>query len=336
MTFWLAATAIPVVTALLLFRPLLRKGAPLLGVGLVLVLLLPVTTLLLYQGVGTPAGIAPPVPAPTTAGAAAGEQEIEDLVAQLQARMEAEPGDLEGWLLLGRSYRSLQRYRESLDAFQRARALAPEDPVVAVELAEALLFTSEPGRPDPAVPGLLDQALAAAPDLQKGLWLAGMVAVQSGNDERAVALWERLMVQLEPGSGVANSVQQQLTAARNRLGLAMPDSWAGLEVVVEAPEDLPSLSPSAALFIIARDPAAPNPPLGAMRLEPAFPAIVRLTDANSMMPQRPISGATELELQARLSLDGNPLTEDDSPESDPVRVQRDREQPVSLQLLPVN
>lgn len=336
MTFWLAATAIPVVTALFLFRPLLRKGGALLGVGLVLVLLLPVTTLLLYQGVGTTAGIAPPYPAPTTAGTAAGEQEIEDLVAQLQARMEAEPGDLEGWLLLGRSYRSMQRYPESLEAFRRARALAPQDPVVAVELAEALLFTSEPGRPDPAVPGLLDAALSADPDLQKGLWLAGMVAVQSGNDERAVALWERLLVQLEPGSGVANSVQQQLTAARNRLGLAAPDSWGGLEIVVEAPDDLPALSPSAALFVIARDPAAPNPPLGAMRLEPAFPAIVRLTDANSMMPQRPISGAEELELQARLSLDGNPLAEDDSPESDPVRVQRDHGQPVSLRLLTVD
>jgi cytochrome c-type biogenesis protein CcmH len=339
LTFWLAATAIPVVTALLLFRPLLRKGAgPLLGLGLALVVLLPVTALLLYQGVGTPSATSlPSTPPAALAGAGpASEQEINELIAQLQARMEAEPGDLEGWLLLGRSYRSMQRFDDSLAAFRRARELAPRDPVVAVELAEALLFTSQPGQPDPAVPGLLDEALSVEPDLQKGLWLAGMVAAQSGDDNRAVALWERLMLQLEPGSGVANSVQQQLTAARNRLGVPAPDAWAGLEVVVEAPDDLPALSPAAALFIIARDPSAPNPPLGAMRLEPAFPARVRLTDANSMMPQRPISGAVELELQARLSLDGNPLAEDGSPESPPVRVQRDREQPVSLRLLTVD
>ena len=57
MTFLLAATAIPVVTALILFRPLLKKGSALLGLGLALMLLLPVTTLLLSQGLGAPEGI---------------------------------------------------------------------------------------------------------------------------------------------------------------------------------------------------------------------------------------------------------------------------------------
>ena len=45
--FWLLAVAIPVLAALVLFRPLLRRGGPLLGLGLALLLLLPVTTLLL-------------------------------------------------------------------------------------------------------------------------------------------------------------------------------------------------------------------------------------------------------------------------------------------------
>ena len=53
-----------------------------------------------------------------------------------------------------------------------------------------------------------------------------------------------------------------------------------------------------------------------------------------MMPQRPISGATTLEIQARLSLDGNPLSGEDSPESAPVTVDRDRTDPVELQLQP--
>ncbi len=137
MSFWLAAATIPVVTAVLLFRPLLRKGGPWLGLGLALLLLLPVTTLLLYQGVGTPTAIDPPRPPQDMAQGAGQDADIEDLLAQLEARMAAQPDDLEGWLLLGRSYRSLQRHNEALTAFRRARELAPEEPVVADVLARA-------------------------------------------------------------------------------------------------------------------------------------------------------------------------------------------------------
>jgi cytochrome c-type biogenesis protein CcmH len=326
--FWLLAVAIPVVTALVLFRPLLRRGGPMLGLGLALLLLLPVTTLLLYQGVGTPAGVGNTAVPPQIAE----DADINQLLMQLEARMAAEPDDVEGWMLLGRSYRSLQRFGESRAAFEQARRLAPEDPAVAVELAEAMIFTSPPGQPDPAVNGLLEEALARAPDMQKALWLAGMMAAQGGDDARAVALWERLMLQLEPGSGVANSVAEQLDAARARLGVPPPDAWGGIEIMIAAPENLPDLSPEAALFVIARDPAAPNPPLGAIRLPPAFPAVVTLTDANSMMPQRPISGAAEVQLQARLSLDGNPLSPEPGPESDAITVSRDHAETVELEL----
>lgn len=334
MTFWLAAIAIPVVTALILFRPLLRKGNSLLGLGLALVLLVPVTSLLLYQGVGTPSALN----LPRAQEALADSSDMNSLLTQLEERMEARPDDLEGWLLLGRSYRSMQRFDEALAAFIRARELAPENPVVAVELAEALIFTSPRGDPDPAVPGLLEEALERAPDLQKGLWLSGMVAAQDGNATTAIERWERLLALLEPGSDVAASVQEQLALLRQRSGQAAgatpptTDGWNGIEVQVSAPDDLPAIGPEAALFVIARDPAAPNPPLGAIRVAPAFPAVVQLTDANSMMPQRPISGATELEIQARLSLDGNPLSTGENPESDPVTIPRDRGEPLELQL----
>lgn len=326
--FWLLAMTIPVLTALVLFRPLLRRGGSTLGLGLALLLLLPITTLLLYQGVGTPEGIQRQHIPPEVAE----DADINELLMQLEARMAAEPDDVEGWMLLGRSYRSLQRFGDYRSAFEQARRLAPEDPAVAVELAEAMIFTSPPGQPDPAVAGLLEEALTRAPDMQKALWLSGMMAAQGGDDARAVTLWEQLMGLLEPGSGVANSVEEQLDAARTRLGVPPPSAWGGLEIVVAAPAQLPALSPEAALFIIARDPSAPNPPLGAIRLPAAFPAMATLTDANSMMPQRPISGAEQIELQARLALDGNPLSAEPAPESGIITVTRGQTQAVELEL----
>ncbi len=327
MTFWLAATGLTVLTALFLFRPLLRRESGLPGLGLALLALVPVTAMMLYQGVGTPAALDMPQQIED-----AGEADMSALVDQLAARMEAAPDDLEGWLLLGRSYRSLQRYAEALAAFERARAMAPGDPVVAVELAEALIFNSGPEGLDPDVPSLLEEALQQAPDLQKGLWLSGMVAAQGGDDAAAVRHWGQLLPLLEPGSSVAASVQTQLDAARARLGDTSAPAWAGIEVVVQAPENLPPLGPQAALFVIVRDPSSPGPPLGAARLPTAFPATVRLTDADAMMPGRPISGATELQLLARLSPDGNPVGGVGSLESEAMVVGLDRVAPVELVL----
>jgi len=54
--------------------------------------------------------------------------------------------------------------------------------------------------------------------------------------------------------------------------------------------------------------AAAGPPLGARKIErPEFPLTLSLTDKDSMLPQRPISAAGEVEIQARLSFSGQPL-----------------------------
>ena len=132
--------------------------------------------------------------------------------------MRENPADLEGWMLLGRSYKSLQRYPEARMALAKARELAPNDPLVAVELAEAMIFTSGPEEIGGPIREILEEAVAAEPQLQKGLWLLGIVAVEAGQDQKAIEYWERLMPLLDPASAVYASVQQQLDMARGRLG----------------------------------------------------------------------------------------------------------------------
>lgn len=330
MTFWILAALIPLATSLVLFWPLLQRNSSSLGLGIALLLLLPAVTFVVYDGVGSPQALAPPVQAADIPP----DADMITLVAELQARMEAEPDDVAGWMLLGRSYRSLQRFDESLAAFQRANEKAPNDPGVMVEVAEAMIFAAGPGNMNPEVPAILERALSLEPQLQKALWLSGMIAMQGGNDLAAIRQWDTLMPLLEPGSAVAASVQEQIDAARSRSGLPtgqQPNAgWAGIELLIEAPEDLPALKPESALFIIARDPNSPNPPLGAVRLSPAFPARVRMTDANSMMPQRPISGAEQIQLEARLSISGNPQAAAGDLQSDSITVPPGTETPHTL------
>lgn len=48
---------------------------------------------------------------------------VEALVDQLRARLEREPGDVDGWVLLARSYHYLGRFDEAATASARAREL---------------------------------------------------------------------------------------------------------------------------------------------------------------------------------------------------------------------
>ena len=61
------------------------------------------------------------------------------------------------------------------------------------------------------------------------------------------------------------------------------------------------------VFIIARDPAAPTPPVAVSRLRLSeLPTVVSLTDAESMVAGRELSSFAEIELLARVSLSGGP------------------------------
>jgi len=48
---------------------------------------------------------------------------VDVLVEKLRLRLEAEPNDVQGWVLLAKSYHHLQRWQESTEAFKKAKAL---------------------------------------------------------------------------------------------------------------------------------------------------------------------------------------------------------------------
>jgi cytochrome c-type biogenesis protein CcmH len=77
-------------------------------------------------------------------------------VEALERRLEANPDDLEGWKMLGRSFMSLNRPREAVGAWSRAAQIAPSDPDVRTALAQLMDLArrsgahEEEGRPRPA------------------------------------------------------------------------------------------------------------------------------------------------------------------------------------------
>lgn len=337
--FYFLATTVAVLAGVALFWPLLSQGRQARNYALSLVLVMPVAALLLYQQVGTPLGIGvsgKPERQAVHPGGAAGQ--MSDLVTQLELRLQENPADLEGWVLLGRSYKTMQQYEAARNALLRAYQMAPDDPLVLAELAEAQLFASGQPTLGEDSRALLERAISLDPEQQKALWLLGIAASQDGDHATAIQYWQKLLSLADPGSPVANSVQEQIDRAQARLGTEAPQTVMGdaaapaaLEVRVSVDGDLPPLPGQAALFLIIRDPAAPAPPLGAKRIaNPAFPVTLTVTDADSMLAERPIFGTDPLQIQARISLSGSPVPAEGDLESAPIPVSHSQQGPVEL------
>jgi len=140
-------------------------------------------------------------------------QQIEEMVARLAERMEKNPGDPKGWVMLARSYKAMGRYEESTRAFGKAEKLINEDPHLLSEYAEALALStggSLRGRPSE----LLARALKLDPDFPDALVLAGTAAYEREDYAGAVSHWERLLKQLPPDSEDAQSLRETIAKAR--------------------------------------------------------------------------------------------------------------------------
>jgi len=342
MNFWIFAIALLAVVAAVVSWPLFTGSAKDKITGLFVLLMIPLAGILMYQNIGTPEAInlSPVKPAqqsPAQQTAHSNEQgQMNDLVASLQQRMVENPEDPEGWLILGRSLKTMQRYAEAEEALSNANRLVPDNPTIMVDLAETMLFTS--GKPEISSEArqLIESALAIDPNQQKGLWIMGMASAQEGEDTQAIAYWTKLQEKLEPSSGPYQAVTQQIEAAQTRMGIPVTASaeTSAAEPPVAAPAAAPAMvkpvvnqaadggfgipatitigdglsgpyPANATLFIFIHPAGAAGMPLAVKRLAPrGFPMSLTFTDADLLQPGGSLQAFELLDISARISMTG--------------------------------
>lgn len=140
-----------------------------------------------------------PAEAPQAGGGAGQDEMVRGMVESLAAKLQANPDDPNGWMMLSRSYGVLGRHEEALNAARQAVQRAPGRADVHVAVADALLARSPEAAPMPpdAVKALRD-ALAIEPQHPKALWLLGLDAANTGRKAEAEELWGRLLAQIDP------------------------------------------------------------------------------------------------------------------------------------------
>jgi cytochrome c-type biogenesis protein CcmH len=335
MNFWIYAIALLAISAAIVSWPLVTGSARDKITALFILLMIPLAGILMYQSIGTPEAInlqaVTPVQQSSQQQSAHSEQQgqMDELVASLQQRMIENPDDADGWLILGRSLKSMQRFAEAETALQNAYRLLPDNPMVMVELAETSLFASGSQEISPQSQQLIESALAIDPQLQKGLWLMGMISAQNGDDAQAVTYWQRLLEQLDPASGPASSVIQQIQMAQVRMGQASPATMVAASTVTEAVVAEPVATPPAAagfnipvtltiaddlagsvpgngaLFVFIHPAGGAGMPLAVKRLAPrGFPMSLNFTDADLLKPGMSLEDFEKLDISARISAGG--------------------------------
>lgn len=243
---------------------------------------------------------------------------IEAMVGGLAQRLQQAPDDPEGWAMLGRSYFTLERHALAAEAYRQANERAPQpQPNWLVGEAEAWAFANQRNLQGRARE-LLDRALAEQPNHERGLWYSGLSRIQAGETEAGIAFWKQLLerpdlpaelraelqTQIEQLGGEEPISGEQNSAVGPETDAAGDDGVALRLRIALAPELAP-LPEQGVLFVFARQPGGPPMPLAVQRFEqPRFPLEVRLTDADSMMPQLKLSTAPRWEVIARFSRGG--------------------------------
>ena len=303
-------------------RPVVRGGGGF-WTGVILCALLPVAAGGLYLHLGSPQAI-------SGAAAVAGAPSMDSAILALRGRLEADPSDSAGWILLARSLATVGRFSEAAEAYSRAGALVGGDADILA--GEAGARARAAGRFTGEALDLLGRALEADGGNAVALWLSGLAASERGEHRAAADFWRRAL----PGVGDAEEkaqLQRLIARAESESGLVDSSGAEGAEGVEEGESGVEdrgvgvedrgvgveeggvevsvSLSPGLSadsgdvVYVFARAVSGPRIPLAAVKRGAGeLPFVVTLTDGMAMAPGLKLSQFEEVDIVARISRGG--------------------------------
>lgn len=224
-------------------------------------ILVPFTALGLYLTVGTPqlAGQKAAPANQTAAGHADGD--MAQLVEKLAARVHETPENPEGWSLLARTYRQMQRFPEAADAYKHLTALTPGDADAFAGYGEASTGAAD-GTVTPGAHDAFVHALQIDRAEPRARFYLGVELAQQGNARGAIAVWRELTASAPEGAPWVNTVREQMASVAQEAGI-MPMSVTPMHALDavggKAPQATASPPPKARATTSApTDPSAPD------------------------------------------------------------------------------
>ena len=230
--------------------------------------------------------------------------QIEAMVDKLAARMKENPTDVQGWLMLGRSYAALNRLPAAKDAFAKAIALDPKNADAMADLADLIAYMQQSAEGEPKK--LIEQALAIDPKNVKALALAGSAAYENKNYIKAIDYWQRALKLTDPQSEFANGLSLSISNAQEKAGIKKPSLGASISGSLQISPALASqVKPDDTVFIYARAIDGPRMPVAILKIKASqLPYNFVLDDKLAMAPELSISKFKAVTIIARVSKSG--------------------------------
>lgn len=320
MNFWIIVGVLCLLAIAFAAWPLWREARRLTPLVATIVVFTVALSAAVYDRVGSPG-----VPS-GRAASGSGDHELEGMdeaIESLEKRLANNPDDVSGWKMLARTQMAMRNFSAAATAYEKAMAI--EGAQVAQTLVDLALAIAN--RDQAPISGrsaaLVENALALEPNNQPALFYSGIAAANRNDFATAANLWEKLLG-LNPPDNVRATLEQNIAMWRGEEPSAQPaDAAQPAAEPQEVPEDavvaarvslsdeaMAAMTRDVNVFIIARDPAAPVPPIAVSRRRLSeLPAVVSLSDAESMVAGRNLSGFAEIELLARVSMSGGPAAQ---------------------------
>ena len=140
---------------------------------------------------------------------------LQKQIADLRAKLDDDPQDLESWQTLGRTLLSMGEAEQAIPVFAKAVELKPQDKDVLTEYASAILSaTPEGGKFPPEFIEAVKKIEAVDANDSNALWYLGMAAQQAGDKTQALAYWNKLLALLKPDTIPYAKLKAQIDALK--------------------------------------------------------------------------------------------------------------------------
>lgn len=198
--------------------PRLVQRSPVLALAIVLIV--PTTSFLIYDQVGTHPDNIQYMAEQMSKGSDAnnanphasgtGGIDVSAMVARVKQKAEADPDDLASWRMLARSLHIMQDYDGAIKAYKHLIDKGIHEAELYTRYADLLATQSGGINLNSDAYKWVLQALEIDQSHLQALWIAGSAAYYSKDYALAKNYWQKLLEQLQPGSDDFRSIEQNL------------------------------------------------------------------------------------------------------------------------------
>lgn len=156
---------------------------------------------------------------PSSNQAQTGLPPVEEMIQRVQARLQRNPQDTEGWRLLGWSLFNVERFTDAAQAYSKAVELRPEIAEYRSARGESRVREAD-GTVTPDARKDFDEAIRLDPRDSRARFFVGLAKEQDGDKAGAIADWSAVIADADPNEPWLSDLRQRLADLRGETGAA--------------------------------------------------------------------------------------------------------------------